>query len=199
MAYRTGGADSGQRLSLLVSPRSPSLRFSSPLIEPGVRISRTPALGRFHVKACALPTRPHADRIRETARPASQIPHRWGTAGNQTPPLCADARREATDGVIEIQFHPVSRLRHRPIAEVGRPSPHRAVQAPRHVFPWRVITGPQAAPDMFLDRGHSLLGRPRTVVASAGSRRVHRPEGIAERSRRARIGRRIHASWSRSA
>ena len=88
--------------------------------------------------------------------------------------------KEATDGVIEIQFHPVSRLRHRPIAEVGRPSPHRAVQAPRHVFPWRVITGPQASPDMFLDRGHSLLGRPRTVVASAGSRRVHRPEGIAE-------------------
>ena len=82
--------------------------------------------------------------------------------------------------MIEIQFHPVSRLRHRPIAEVGRPSPHHAVQAPRHVFPWRVITGPQASPDMLLDRGHSLLGRPRTVVASAGSRRVHRPEGIAE-------------------
>ena len=96
MAYRTGGADSGQRLSLLVSPRSPSLRFSSPLIEPGVRISRTRLSDGFHVKACALPTRPHADRIRETARPASQIPHRWGTAGNQTRPLCADA--EGSDG-----------------------------------------------------------------------------------------------------
>ena len=54
MAYRTGGADSGQRLSLLVSPRSPSLRFSSPLIEPGVRISRTRLSDGFHVKACAL-------------------------------------------------------------------------------------------------------------------------------------------------
>ena len=48
------------------------------LIEPGVRISRTRLSDGFHVKACALPTRPHADRIRETARPASQIPHRWG-------------------------------------------------------------------------------------------------------------------------
>ena len=52
MAYRTGGADSGQRLSLLVSPRSPSLRFSSHRVARGghpppaptersVRISRT--------------------------------------------------------------------------------------------------------------------------------------------------------------
>ena len=41
MAYRTGGAKSARRLSLLRSPSGPSLRFSSPLIEPDERISRT--------------------------------------------------------------------------------------------------------------------------------------------------------------
>lgn len=53
MACRTGGAKCPQRLSLLRSPRSPSLRFSSPLIEPGVQISRTRLSDEFHAKACA--------------------------------------------------------------------------------------------------------------------------------------------------
>ena len=39
MAYRTGGADCARRLSLLRSPSGPSLRLSSPLIEPGVQVS----------------------------------------------------------------------------------------------------------------------------------------------------------------
>ena len=53
MACRTGGAKYARRLSLPRSPRSPSLRFSSPLIEPGVQISRTRLSDEFHAKACA--------------------------------------------------------------------------------------------------------------------------------------------------
>src|SRR5262249_48805772 len=45
----------------------------------------------------------------------------------------------------------------------------------------RLETGPQPAPNAFLDGGHRLLRRLRTVVATAGARRVHRPEGIAEK------------------
>ena len=53
VACRTGGAEYAQRLSLLRSPRNPSLRFGSPLIEPGVQISRTRLSDGFHAKACA--------------------------------------------------------------------------------------------------------------------------------------------------
>jgi len=53
VACRTGGAKYARRLSLPRSPRSPSLRFSSPLIEPGVQISRTRLSDEFHAKACA--------------------------------------------------------------------------------------------------------------------------------------------------
>src|SRR5882672_6402635 len=72
VAYRTGGAKCARRLSLLRSPRSPSLRFSSPLIEPGMQISRTRLSDGFHVKACAETSGRTGDRIRETGRPASQ-------------------------------------------------------------------------------------------------------------------------------
>ena len=137
MAYRTGGADSGQRLSLLVSPRSPSLRFSSPLIEPGVRISRTRLSDGFSRQGVRLADQTSCGQ--DSGRQHAQLP-KYLIGGE--PPVTRPGHfvptpKEATDGVIEIQFHPVSRLRHRPIAEVGRPSPHRAVQAPRHVFPWR--------------------------------------------------------------
>ena len=53
MTCRTGGAKYPQRLSLLRSPSSPSLRLSSPLIEPDVQISRIRLSDEFHVKACA--------------------------------------------------------------------------------------------------------------------------------------------------
>ena len=48
VAYRTGGADCERRLSLSLSPRSPSLRFSSPLIEPDVTISVIRLSDGFH-------------------------------------------------------------------------------------------------------------------------------------------------------
>ena len=86
MAYRAGGAERAQRLSLLRSPSGPSLRLSSPLIELGVRISRTQLSDGFHVKACAGSTGRSADRIRETRRPASQTRLGWETAGIQA--LC---------------------------------------------------------------------------------------------------------------
>jgi len=53
VACRTGGAEYVRRLSLPRSPSSPSLRFSSPLIEPDVRISRIRLSDEFHTKACA--------------------------------------------------------------------------------------------------------------------------------------------------
>ena len=52
-AYRTGGASCARRLSWPRSPSGPSLRFSSPLIEPDVRVSRIRLSDEFHVKACA--------------------------------------------------------------------------------------------------------------------------------------------------
>jgi len=53
VAYRTGGAKCARRLSWLRSPSGPSLRFSSPLIEPRVQVSRTRLSDEFHAKACA--------------------------------------------------------------------------------------------------------------------------------------------------
>ena len=53
VAYRTGGASCARRLSWPRSPSGPSLRFSSPLIEPDVRVSRIRLSDEFHVKACA--------------------------------------------------------------------------------------------------------------------------------------------------
>ena len=50
---RVGGASSERRLSLSLSPRNPSLRFSSPLIEPDVTISVIRLSDGFHVEACA--------------------------------------------------------------------------------------------------------------------------------------------------
>ncbi len=66
VTYRSGGANCERRLSLPLSPRRPSFRFSSPLIEPGVRISRTRLSDGFHVKACA--------RAERTARAAASTP-----------------------------------------------------------------------------------------------------------------------------
>jgi hypothetical protein len=66
VTYRSGGANCERRLSLPPSPRRPSFRFSSPLIEPGVRISRTRLSDGFHVKACA--------RAERTARAAASTP-----------------------------------------------------------------------------------------------------------------------------
>jgi hypothetical protein len=52
VAYRTGGAEYKRRLSLPLSPRSPSLRFSAPLIEPDVTISVIRLSDGFHMEAC---------------------------------------------------------------------------------------------------------------------------------------------------
>jgi hypothetical protein len=53
VAYRTGGAKYARRLSWPRSPSGPSLRFSSPLIEPDVQVSRIRLSDEFHVTACA--------------------------------------------------------------------------------------------------------------------------------------------------
>jgi hypothetical protein len=52
VAYRTGGAKCERRVSLSLSPRSPSLRFPSPLIEPDVTISVIRLSDGFHMQAC---------------------------------------------------------------------------------------------------------------------------------------------------
>jgi hypothetical protein len=53
VAYRTGGAKFERRLSWSLSPRSPSLSFPSPLIEPDVTISVIRLSDGFHMEACA--------------------------------------------------------------------------------------------------------------------------------------------------
>jgi len=53
VASRSGGAEGEGRLSLPLSPRRPSLRFPSPLIEPDVTIWVIRLSDGIHVKACA--------------------------------------------------------------------------------------------------------------------------------------------------
>ena len=53
MASRAGGAECARGLSFPCSPSGPSLRFSSPLIEPDVQVSRIRLSDEFHTKACA--------------------------------------------------------------------------------------------------------------------------------------------------
>ena len=53
MTCRVGGACCERCLSLSLSPRNPSLRLSSPLIEPDVTISVIRLSDGFHVEACA--------------------------------------------------------------------------------------------------------------------------------------------------
>ena len=52
------------------------------------------------------------------------------------------AAEKATDRLVQMQLHRVSCVRDRAIGEVGRPSPHGAVQSARHVLPRRLIPGP---------------------------------------------------------
>jgi len=49
VAYRAGGAKDERRLSLPLSPRSPSLRFPSPLIELDMTISVIQLSDGFHM------------------------------------------------------------------------------------------------------------------------------------------------------
>jgi len=53
VAYRTGGAECERHLSVALSPRSASLRFPSPLIEPDVTISVIRLSDGFHLEAYA--------------------------------------------------------------------------------------------------------------------------------------------------
>jgi hypothetical protein len=53
VACRAGGAECEQPLSGSLSPRSPSLRFPSPIIEPDVTISVIRLSDGFHMEECA--------------------------------------------------------------------------------------------------------------------------------------------------
>ena len=53
MACRAGGAECEQHLSGSLSPRSPSLRFPSPLIEPDVTSAVIRLSDGFHMEAYA--------------------------------------------------------------------------------------------------------------------------------------------------
>ena len=81
VAYRTGGAECERRLSLPLSPRSPSLRFPSPLIEPDVTISVIRLSDGFHVRHAQKPD----DRQgRTTPRPVPRTRAAPGTVRSQT-------------------------------------------------------------------------------------------------------------------
>src|SRR5713226_8788899 len=80
-----------------------------------------------------------------------------------------------------MALHPVPRLRHRAVAEVVGPSPHRAVQGAHDLLPRRLVAGPQSSTNLVPNRGHGFLRGACTVIASAGSRRVHGSEGVPEK------------------
>src|SRR5258708_30469751 len=105
-----------------------------------------PALGR--VSHGGMHRRPTIDRVERhhaqfpehalrrelpAARPADLMP----------------AAEKVADRVVEVELHHVPRLRHRTVAEVGRPSPHGAVQSAHHLLPRPLIAGPQSSTNLF--------------------------------------------------
>src|SRR6059036_3749564 len=83
VAYRTGGARCERRLSLSLSPRSPSLRFVPPLIEPDVTISVIRLSDGFHGRHSQGRA---AEVGQEPERPVPRIPPSRGTADTQARP-----------------------------------------------------------------------------------------------------------------
>src|SRR5262245_38460057 len=137
-----------------------------------------PALGRISRKSMRRRTsrswlqRNHAQFAKHVLQ--RELPET--RPGNLMPPA-----EKAANRVVQIQMYRAPRLRDRAIAEVVGPSSYSTVQGAHDFFPWRLETGPQPAPNAFLDGGHRLLRRLHAVVAAAGARRVHRSEGIAEK------------------
>src|SRR5712692_2133227 len=86
VAYRTGGACCERRLSWPLSPRSPSLRLASPLIEPDVTISVIRLSDGFHGRHSQGRA---AEVGPEPERPVPRIPPSRGTADTQARPACA--------------------------------------------------------------------------------------------------------------
>ena len=93
VAYRAGGAQDERRLSLPLSPRSPSLRFPSPLIELDVTISVIQLSDGFHMEACAAVI---ARTRRTRTRPAPQRRGLLETAGSHRLSLC-DGGKESDE------------------------------------------------------------------------------------------------------
>jgi hypothetical protein len=115
VACRTGGAECARGLSFPRSPSGPSLRFSSPLIEPDVQISCIRLSDGFHEKACANTNRnePGIGVGRQHAQLPEDILHGKlpvARAGDLVPPT-----EKAPDRVIQMQHHRVPRFRHRTV------------------------------------------------------------------------------------
>ncbi len=188
-------AEARAEYDLLIAVSGPSLRFSSPLIEPDVTISVIRLSDGFHVTACA------AAGARESAATGRPVPQRraaWETADSQTRHL-VPAAEKATDGVVEVKSShraaPSSPSRRRSSCT----SPARCGSGADDVLPRRLVSRPQPLTNGVPDGRDGLLRWPHTVVASAGPRRVHRSEGVAEEIEGRRIGRRAAASCPRSA
>ena len=167
VACRAGGAYYARRLSLSLSPRSPSLRFSSPLIKPDVTISVIRLSDGIHAEAFAVP-----DFEKVFERKNAQLPEhsRHRKLSVSRPGDLVPSAEKAPDRVVQVSLHIVPRLRHRAIGEVPRPSPQGAVQVTDYVFPRRLISVSQSSTNRLLDGGDRLPGRPGTIVTSAGSR-----------------------------
>jgi hypothetical protein len=93
VAYRTGGAYCERRLSLSLSPRSPSLRFSPPLIEPDVTISVIRLSDGFHGR--------HSQAIplgRRVQRPLEPPEFCGGCQARANPPPLGSSKRTPNQG-----------------------------------------------------------------------------------------------------
>ena len=94
VAYRIGGAYCERRLSLPFSPSDPSLRFSSPLIEPDVTISVIRLSDGFHVEAFAAPSLGRRSRERTPSFPKTSCSGNWRYPGPAN--LCRRRRKRRT-------------------------------------------------------------------------------------------------------
>ena len=167
MASRSGGAKNERRLSLPLSPKRPSLRFFSPLIEPDVTIWVIRLSDRVSRQGMRRGARRTGGQSQDAEFPKHHGLGKLSVAGASH---IVPASQKAADRVIQMEMYIAPRFRARPVAEVDRPSPRRAVQVADQLLPRHRITAPQPSSDAVLDGRHGLPGRPRPVVAAAGSR-----------------------------
>ena len=168
MAYRTGGAYCARRLSRPRSPRSPSLRFSSPLIEPDVTISVIRLSDGFHVEACAGASRGRtgsclALHVERSLEPPDLL---GGCQAHANPPVLSSSQRTPNQGSFPPPALP---------GFIGRMSPSDACRARP---PVRALPDRPGSPT-----GLPCCKSPRAYVLRPLPRRAGRPSRVGASSR----------------